>query len=162
MFQVSNNIKIEKSSDMVWALISSPGHLNLFHPFCKQNKVLEFKNDVILKDQLNYLNGLIYFRTFTDWKPMIGYSIKIGSKNGKESDVKWQIIDKGKDTFVKITIKPYTSSKIPKLLYIFFHYIVIRPKIKSYLNAVLKGLEYYLTHKKPVPRNEFGNHPWFT
>lgn len=89
MFQVSNKIKIEKSSDMVWALISSPGHLNLFHHFCKQNKVLEFKNDVILKDQLNYLNGLIYYRTFTDWKPMIGYSIKIGSKNGKESDVKW-------------------------------------------------------------------------
>ena len=120
MFQVSNMIKIEKSSDMVWALISSPGHLNLFHPFCKQNKVLEFKNDVILKDQLNYLNGLIYYRTFTDWKPLIGYSMKIGSKNGKESDVKWQIIDKGTISYVKITVKPYKSSKIPKLLYPIF------------------------------------------
>ena len=52
MFQVSNMIKIEKSADMVWALISSPGHLNQFHPFCEQNKVLESKNDVILKDSI--------------------------------------------------------------------------------------------------------------
>ena len=162
MFQVSNMIKIEKSAHMVWALISSPGHLNQFHPFCEQNKVLESKNDVILKDQLNYLNGLIYYRTFTDWNPMIGYSIKIGSKNGKESDVKWQIIDKGAITYVKITVKPYTSNKIPKLFYPIFHYAVIRPKLKSYLKSVLRGLQYYLTHKKPVPRNEFGNHSWFT
>ena len=90
MFQISNKIKIEKSADMVWKLISSPGHLNQFHPFCEENFVLETKNDIILKDQLIYLNGLTYYRTFTDWNPMIGYRIKIGSKKGKESDVKLQ------------------------------------------------------------------------
>ena len=162
MSQISNKIKIENSASVVWELISYPGHLNQFHPFCKENKVLESKNDAILKDQLIYLNGLTYYRTFTDWKPKVGYSIKIGRKNAKESDVKWQIIDKGEFTFVKITIKPYTSSKIPKLLYPFFHYAVIRPKLKSYLKSVLKGLEYYLSHKKPVPRNKFGNHSWFS
>ena len=161
MFQISNKIKIENSIHEVWGLISSPGHLNQFHPFCKENNVLESKNGVILKDQLFYLNGLTYYRTFKEWKPMVGYSIKIGSKNAKQSDVKWQIIENGEFTFVKITIKPYTSSKIPKLLYPFFHYAVVRPKLKSYLNAVLKGLEYYLTYNKPVPRNQFGNHSWF-
>ena len=58
MFQISNRIKIKKSTDMVWKLISSPGHLNQFHPFCKENCVLESKNYVILKDQIIYLNGL--------------------------------------------------------------------------------------------------------
>ena len=162
MFKISCKIKIKKSADLVWALISSPGHLNLFHPFCDENKVLESINDVILKDQLNYLNGLTYYRIFTDWEPIIGYSIKIGSKNGKKSDVKWQIIDNDVYTYVKITVKPYTSSKIPKLLYPFFHYAVIRPKLKSYLKSVLRGLKYYLTQKKTVPRNKFGNHPWFS
>jgi ribosome-associated toxin RatA of RatAB toxin-antitoxin module len=161
MFQISNKIKIENSTHEVWDLISSPGHLNQFHPFCKENNVLESKNDVILKDQLIYLNGLTYFRTFKEWKPMVGYSIKIGSKNAKQSDVKWQIIENREFTFVKITVKPYTSSKIPKLLYPFIHYTIIRPKLKSYLKSVLKGLEYYLTYKKPVPRNQFGNHSWF-
>ena len=41
MFQISNKIKIEKSADMVWELISSPGHLNQFHPFCEENFVLD-------------------------------------------------------------------------------------------------------------------------
>ena len=162
MFQISYEVKIEKSVDKVWDIISSPGHLNQIHPFCEQNIVLESKNEIILKDQLNYLNGLIYYRTFTDWKPMIGYSIKIGSKNGKKSDVKWQIIDKGLFTYVKITVKPYKSDKIPKLLYPIYHYAVIRPKLKSYLKSVLRGLQYYLTYEKTVTRNEFGNHSWFS
>ena len=162
MFQISNKIKIETSKSAVWDLISSPGHLNQFHPFCKENKVLKSKNGTILKDQLIYLNDLTYYRTFKEWRPMAGYTIRIGTKNGKKSDVKWQIIDKGVFTYVKIIIKPYTSSKIPKLLYPIFHYAVIRPKLKSYLKSVLKGLEYYLTHNKPVPRNKFGNHSWFT
>ena len=62
----------------------SHGHLNLFHPFCDENKVLESTNDVILKDQLNYLNGLTYYRIFTDWEPMIGYSIKLVVKMEKK------------------------------------------------------------------------------
>tara|TARA_B100000927_G_C16207431_1_gene366119 strand:- start:82 stop:582 length:501 start_codon:yes stop_codon:yes gene_type:complete len=162
MFQISYKIKIENSVGEVWDLISSPGHLNRFHPFCKENKVLEAKNGAILKDQLIYLNGLTYYRTFQEWNPMVGYSLKIGGKNAKESEVKWQIIDAGGFSFVKITVKPYTSSKIPKLFYPFFHFAIIRPKLKSYLNAVLKGLEYYLIHKAPIPRNKFGDHPWFT
>ena len=131
MFQISNKIKIETSKSAVWDLISSPGHLNQFHPFCKENKVLESKNGAILKDQLIYLNDLTYYRTFKEWKPMAGYTIRIGTKNGKKSDVKWQIIDKGVFTFIKISIKPYTSSKIPKLLYPFFHLFVIRPKLNK-------------------------------
>ena len=162
MFPISKKIKIEKSLDEVWNLISSPGHLNKFHPFCKENNVLESKNGNIIKDQLIYLNGLTYYRSFKQWIPGVGYNIKIGSKNAKESDVKWQILDMGNSTCVKITVKPYASSKIPKLLYPFFHYAVVRPKLKSYLSSVLQGLEYYLTHKKSVPRKEFGSHSWFT
>ena len=81
---------------------------------------------------------------------------------GYKTSLKWQIIEKGVFTYVKITVKPYTSSKISKLLYPIFHYAVIRPKLKSYLKSVLKGLEYYLSHKKPVPQNKFGNHSWFS
>ena len=162
MFKVSKTIKVQKSVDEVWNVISSPGHLNNFHPFCKENKVMECKNNIILKDQLIYLNDLNYYRTFTKWQPKIGYSLKIGSENAKQSDVKWEIIKNFEFTCVKITVRPYVSNKIPKLLYPFFYYTIIRPKLKSYLKSVLKGLEYYLTYKKPVPRNEFGSHSWFT
>ena len=162
MFQISNSINVKNSLDEVWNLISSPGHLNHFHPFCKENNLLDSKNGIILKDQLIYLNDLTYHRTFINWQPKVGYSLKIGSKNAKESEVKWQITENRKFTCIKITVSPYTSSKIPKLIYPFFHLLVIRPKLKSYLNSVLKGLRYYLIHKKDVPRNQFGNHSWFS
>ena len=93
MYKISNTIKVENTANEVWDLISSPGHLNLFHPFCKENNVLESKNTVIVKDQLIYLNGLTYYRSFTEWNPGLGYGLKIGSKNAKESEVKWQIIE---------------------------------------------------------------------
>ena len=161
--QISENAKEKTDLGIREAVINAYGNVLL----SEESILILEKNVVTLEKNLKetnqiYLNGLTYYRTFKEWKPMVGYTIKIGSKNAKESDVKWQIIDKGVFTVVKITIKPYITSKIPKLLYPFYHYAIIRPKLKSYLKAVLKGLEYYLTHKKPVPRNEFGNHSWFT
>ena len=162
MFKISNAINVENTTDEVWALISSPGHLNLFHPFCKENNVLESKKTVITRDKLIYLNGLTYYRSFTEWHPGFGYSLKIGSKNAKESEVKWQIIDNQNLTRVKISVKPYVSTKIPRLLYPFFHCFLIRPKLKSYLSSVLDGLRYYLIHKEKVKPNQFGKHSWFS
>ena len=40
MFKISNAINIENTTDEVWDLISSPGHLNLFHPFCKKKQCI--------------------------------------------------------------------------------------------------------------------------
>ena len=85
--------KLDHSVEDVWNLISTPSYLELVHPFCKSNTT-ESWFGVGSKDTLVYLNDLTYYRTFVEWKPMVGYSIKIGNKNAKESDVKWQIIDK--------------------------------------------------------------------
>ena len=163
MFRVSEVIKIKSSIDEIWAVISTPGHLNLFHPFCKEHNTLKFKDNTIIKDELIYLNGLNYVRNFNKWVPRVGYSLKIGSINAKQSSVNWEII-KGKSdiNYVKITIKPYLSDRIPKFLYPFYHYIIIRPKLKSYLKSVLMGLNYYMLNKKSVPKSFFGTHSWFS
>ena len=34
--------------------------------------------------------------------------------------------------------------------------------LKSYLNSVLNGVEWYLVKKNPVPKNIFGKHLWFS
>jgi len=39
---------------------------------------------------------------------------------------------------------------------------LINPKLKSYLNSVLSGINYYAVEQKPVPKNHFGNHKWFS
>ena len=56
--------KINSSKKEIWNHISSPAYLNLSHPFCKENKVISWK-DNNRSDILIYLNGLVYIRNFT-------------------------------------------------------------------------------------------------
>ena len=37
-----------------------------------------------------------------------------------------------------------------------------KPKLKEYLNSVLKGIKWYSINKIKVKKNQFGTHPWFT
>lgn len=38
----------------------------------------------------------------------------------------------------------------------------IQPALHSYLDAVLKGFEWFITTGKPVSKNQFGSHKWFS
>ena len=81
MFNNSRSIsvtqKIDSSALELWKIISKPGNLNLTHPFCKKNDIIKW-NGKGSKDILIYLNGLTYFRDFTDWNNQKGYSLLIG------------------------------------------------------------------------------------
>ena len=61
---VKKKIKLKHSTQEVWKVISSPGNLNLFHPFCKSNKVIKLNNSIIKRDQLVYHNGLTFLGIF--------------------------------------------------------------------------------------------------
>ena len=69
MFYDSRSIsvtkKIDSSAQELWKIISKPGNLNLTHPFCKKNDIIKWYGKGS-KDVLIYLNGLTYFREFTD------------------------------------------------------------------------------------------------
>lgn len=64
VFKVSNKIFLNHSVDIVWDVVSSKNALELYHPFCLKNDVIEHKK----KDELIYLNGLTYIREFTTWQ----------------------------------------------------------------------------------------------
>ena len=69
-WSVSNKQQIECSVQSLWALIIEPGNLNLVHPFCRSNEIIEWQNGNY-RDVLVYLNGLTYFReiiTCLDWE----------------------------------------------------------------------------------------------
>jgi hypothetical protein len=34
--------------------------------------------------------------------------------------------------------------------------------LKKYLESVVRGFEWYVMRGEPVPRNQFGRHPWFS
>ena len=47
----------------IWKIISKESNLNLYHPFCKNNDIISW-NDDIHHDRLEYLNGVILERKF--------------------------------------------------------------------------------------------------
>ena len=80
-YSVSSIINIDNSENELWRLITSPGHLNFVHPFCKSNKPINWGNDENKKDYLIYLNGLKYYRDFFKWEEKKGFELWIGKKN---------------------------------------------------------------------------------
>lgn len=157
-FKVSEKIILNQNPDIVWEIISSKNALELFHPYCLKNDVIDYKK----KDKLVYLNGLIYIREFSVWKPNKGFELSIGKKGGKNSKVIWEIkiLDKGCE--VTISVFPYSSSKISKYFYPIINIIIVKPKLRKYLQSVLKGLKYYLDTNFRVRKNQFGKHAWFS
>ena len=159
---VSRSIKINVSPKRVWELISKPNNLELYHPFCESNPVEKWQGNKSI-DYVNYYNGLKYQRVFTDWTDGIGYDLLIGRKNGRKSKVMWRIKrPDDSSSELKITIYPHDINKYPNfvkpLIYIFY----IRPMLRKYLTSVLKGFQVYIVQGKPIQKNQFGAHRWFS
>ena len=159
-FKISKKLFLKHRLDDVWKVISAKEALELFHPYCLQNKVILWGNVKI--DEIVYLNGLTFVREFTSWKVNHGFELTIGKKDGKKSKVKWEIKKSGSGCLISITVWPYKSNKVHKILYPLVNVFILRPKLKRYLGFVLMGLDFYLTNKRVVKNNQFGRHPWFS
>ncbi|MHA2104966.1 MAG: hypothetical protein ACW981_16175 [Candidatus Hodarchaeales archaeon] len=92
----------------------------------------------------------------------------IGRRGGKKrTEVHWEInqleesVDK-KRTVLLITLKIPNFQNIPVIFRWIPHYFYLRPKMKKYLDSVVKGFHYYITTGEPVRRNQFGSHSWFS
>jgi len=159
---VSKSIKINAVPQLVWEVISKPNKLELYHPFCESNPVENWPGSKSI-DYVNYYNGLKLKRIFTDWIEGQGYDLLIGEENGKKSKVIWRISTTDNiSSDLKITIYPYDISKNPKSVKLFLYIIYIKPMLNKYLTSVLKGFQTYIIHGKPIRKNQFGTHKWFS
>ena len=159
---VSHSLEFDDEAEELWRIISDPGNLNLCHPFCKSNEVIQW-GDGDRSDRLIYLNGLSYVRNFLTWDEGAGYELLIGEEGGPQSYVVWKIrsLD-GSKSKLTITVYPYLLAKLPSYLAYIPHAIWLKPRLERYLNSVISGFQYYLKYGKKVPRNHFGKHPWFS
>ena len=165
--KIKNNWKaeyeeeIQASSTQLWELISSPSNLELFHPFCKSNLIIKWpgKNSI---DELIYLNDIRYIRNFCSWDELKGYSLYIGEKDKGQSYVEWEIFNKNKSVFLKISVYPYFMRNFPRIVSYFPYKLIVIPALENYLKSVIKGINYYLKTKSKTPKNYFGKHKWFS
>jgi len=159
---VSVSRKIEATPQRIWLAISNPGNLNDCHPFCEKNNVIEWPGGGSI-DDIHYYSGWVLRREFVHWIEGEGYDLTIGRVGGRKSYVSWRIILETDGTgTLRITIYPHALQRVPVAFRWIPHIAVIQPALTSYLNAVLKGFEWFITTGKPVSRDQFGSHKWFS
>ena len=124
---ISFEQEIDASLSKLWEIISKPGHLEQFHPYCKKHETVKWPG-IESQDFLTYLNGKIYKREILEWNVKQSFSLVIGEIDGPKSFVKWQFKDNRKNTKVKITVYPHLLIKWPK----FFSYIPVCPKFQGH------------------------------
>ena len=154
--------KIKASPQNIWLAISSPGNLEDCHPFCEKNPVDEWSG-VGSKDTIYYYSGWVLHREFLNWFEGVGYDLTIGRKDGRKSYVSWRITEEQENiNTLSITIYPHTLQNIPVAIRLIPHIAYIHPTMQSYLESVVKGFEWFITTDKPVYKNQFGSHSWFS
>ena len=159
---INCQLQLNHDSKKLWKMISSPNHLEKFHPFCKTNPIISWHNPPYV-DKIEYLNGLIYIRKFMIWEPFKGFELYIGKKGGKQSYVVWKITELDQSTCsLSITVYPHLLNNWPYFISYLPYKLIIKPKLYDYLFSVISGLKYYLNNNKKVPKNHFGKHKWFS
>ena len=161
-FYAENSVVIGASKVEVWKAISSPGNLNDSHPFCLENRVVNWQEEKSV-DVLEYLNGFVIVRRFQTWNEGEGYSLLTGREGGSQSFVVWKLSEVSEEkTLLKIRVHPHLLSDWNWLIASFAYVLYIRPKLKKYLFSVTRGFEWHIKNKKKIPRNHFGPHSWFS
>jgi len=153
---------IAAPAEKAWETISAPGNLELCHPFCTSNPVQEWPGDNA-RDEVHYLSGWVFERRFLRWIEGSGYDLEIGRRGGRMSLVTWRISSpENHGCVLRITVYPQALQRVPVVLRWIPHTLRLRPLLRSYLSSVTRGFEWYVTRGEPVPRNQFGTHPWFS
>jgi hypothetical protein len=139
-----------------------PGNLEPCHPSCASNPVHAWPGEASV-DEVHYLSGWVFERRFYRWIEGVGYDLEIGRRGGRQSFVSWRIVPVDDQISVlRIAVYPYILQPVPAVVRWLPHLLCVRPMLRRYLSSVVRGFEWYLTRGQPVPRNQFGSHPWFS
>ena len=150
-YSSSSKTFIQSSIDKVWDVLSKDSHLELVHPFCKTHKKIIW-NKKEKKDIIEYLNGLIYYRTFYDWREKQGFKLMIGKKNGKKSRVVWDLRPSNQGVLLSIIVTPYISKKYNRVLSFLLMKVYVIPLLNKYLENVTKGIKDYVEEGIPIKK----------
>lgn len=159
---VSAERAIDAPAQKVWDVIAAPGNLELCHPFCASNPVQNWPGPNA-RDEVHYLSGWVYERRFNRWLEGVGYDLEIGRGSDDIAFVSWRIstVD-DRSCVLRITVHPQALQNLPAVIRWIPHMLWLRPMLRKYLESVVGGFEWYVTRGEPVPRNQFGTHPWFS
>ena len=155
---INSRIKINSSKDLIINLIKSKNNLEKFHPFCLKNEVINWDKENSI-DYVYYFSGKKYKRKFVKWNND-GYELEI-YEDRKLAKISWSVLVNDDQSIVSIQAKPYLPYKSGFINRLVFH-IYVKYMLNSYLNAVLRGLKFYIENNIIVKENQFGKHRWYS
>ena len=160
-WHVTQSAKIDCNVHKLWKIITTKSNLELFHPFCKKNKVIKWLGSESI-DEIQYLNGSVFRRKFCSWINEVGYDLYINQLNKPSSFVSWRLSEKEDKSSITITVFPYLFNRGYKMVNFFPFFLVVRPLLSKYLSSVVGGLKLYAETDRQVEKNYFGKHLWFS
>jgi hypothetical protein len=151
--------KLPVSALAVWAAISTPGQLNKYHAYCKENKVYKWPG-VGSRDGLTYYSGLYMERDFVYWREREGYDLQIGPPPRKSAWISWNISDLGRTQCeLSVMVTPILESHLLEQTKRIFVESYFGASIEVYLDSLLQGVEQFVTTGRAVEARQFGTHP---
>tara|TARA_B100001250_G_scaffold79672_1_gene65443 strand:+ start:1369 stop:1866 length:498 start_codon:yes stop_codon:yes gene_type:complete len=160
-WSVNRYALIDCNISRLWKIITIESNLELFHPFCKNNRVIKWLGSDSI-DEIEYLNGSIFQRNFCGWINEVGYDLYINQIDKPFSFVTWRLSEKKNQSVIKITVYPYLFNRGYKIIIFFPFFFVVRPLLSKYLGSVVGGLKLYAEKEIQVEKNYFGKHFWFS
>ena len=161
---IRKKVTVDVNRKYLWKIISLPGQLHLFHPFCKNNKVLKWKKEKSV-DLIEYYNKKVLKRRFFDWKEEIGYKLIINDLKKDIAEVHWNIFNSRKskiDLSIEVQILDTAMKKFPNTINKIILRTYVLPKLGTYLDSVLCGVKYFSETGNKVSKNQFGYNSMFS
>ena len=159
---VSVSLMIEAASDCVWQVISQPGQLTRYHPFCQATRVITWPG-VGTKDTVTYYSGVHYERDFVTWIEGVGFDIEVGPPPHKTARVEWRITELGAhQSELAITVMPYVKADVFAPRKQTHQQRFFGDLIAQYLESVVLGVGHVVTVGEAVQKNQFGTHPMYS
>ena len=161
---IRKKVTVDVNRKYLWKIISLPGQLHLFHPFCKNNKVLKWEKEKSV-DFIEYYNKKVLKRRFFDWKEEIGYKLIINDLKKDIAEVHWNIFNSRKskiDLSIEVRILDTAMKKFPNTINKIILRTYVLPKLGTYLDSVLCGVKYFSETGNKVSKNQFGYNSMFS
>ena len=155
---LSQGIKLNISKDKLWEIVTSPGHLKKYHPYCRSHEGPSI-TEVGSKDVAIFYNGKVLNREIIDFKIKSFYKIQITSDDDNDTRVQFSIQEEGPNCcYFYIAIETNAYRNIPRPIWYLIARFQALPLYGKYFYSQLKGLEFYVNTGEKVRKNQFGSH----
>jgi len=143
----------------VWTVISQPGQLQKYHPYCRENNVYIWPG-VGSRDGVLFHSGLYAERDFMYWREGAGYDLQIGPPPRKVAWSSWNIrpLSEARSELL-IMDTPILESHLLETAKKIYMQTYFGRSIEVYLDSLLRGVEQFVMTGREVKPRQFGTHP---